>query len=785
MRARSGDIVLKKQSGRKNKHQVDANALQPNAIIDKKTGQIIVQTPLPKFNCLAFEGGGVACVGHAGAISQLDKYGLLGDVKHVAGASGGALAAMGVCLGYNSYEVQEILEDMPISDFIDFRESYSWTPNWFAQLRKGLSIWWSTYFALTKSDKFLEWAESIVEKKMGDPKATLKDLDNKIAQELDENGETRFKHLYVTSTNVSLKTPETFVFSAKTEPDIPIAQAVVMSALFPFLFAPIEYKGALWSDGAIQATLPTKIFDDKDFLPEGYGFNDQGYNPGVLGVKVDTDDEIMQVIWSQRETREIKHTREYLWQIFNAGYWASNDFGEVRARTVIALPDADVDRYDLNVPPHTKKKLMEEAKSTTHEFLQNYYNTAYDVKTYKSIKAWLDDQTTDTIAALIQIYKKMKKELERDKQEAIKRARASKEIDPAKPTLEQLGEHIYALRLYLEGRIKYKGELFYPEFHINIPPGFGQKDWNYKLQEEMKQRLEILTEKISHAENEYLQLWRKLAKIYKAKEVKYYGDVDDDVLTLAAYYEHLVRIREERDDLENKLGIECMHKRPQTSEDSKAYEYFYNLLNQQDESTFYSSMKAVFPEALPKILFDEANDARNLDFELDMRIEIDRKIYLIAARIYLEKRSNFSGSVIEELYGHTFGREAACPYNYTALRGLLDQKGPDFQISLHRLELLINYFEKREYPTYHPAIKVNDLFLNAGFLFFAPTKKPVQEEDVEMAQLSERLSRGSDEVVWRNPILKDASDDDNNNNDPALQSDSSGRSLSLGANSNM
>ncbi len=92
----------------------------------------------------------------------------------------------------------------------------------------------------------------------------FKDLD--LLHQLDP---TKFKNLHITGTN---EQGELEIFSNETEPDMPVALAVRISASLPGVFDPVMYKGKKYIDGGAANNLPVNIFYDKNEV----------YQPGEL-----------------------------------------------------------------------------------------------------------------------------------------------------------------------------------------------------------------------------------------------------------------------------------------------------------------------------------------------------------------------------------------------------------------------------------------------------------------------------------------------------------------------
>ncbi len=706
---------------------------------EKTEDRIIVQTPLPPFTCLALEGGGVACAGHAGAINVLEKYGLLNDVKHVSGISGGAIAAAAICLGYSGEQVTSILSNLPMEKFMEQSDSWYYTPTVFSAIRKGISILRSPHFALSTGDVFLAWLKHMVKEKLGDENATFADLDRKIAEEMAQFGETKLKHLYIGGTRVSLNFSEVETFSAETEPDMPIALAMRISAAYPGIFAPVMWKGRMYGDGGIKAVLQTKIFDKKKYLPEGYDFNENGLNPAVLAVKVDTYEEIMQIIWGVKNEIEIVKASQYLWQVGNAAAH-NTDIDEIRqGRTVIPLADADVDRLDLNLSPKMKLRLVDEAEKTTYSFLQDYINASYKTNVYSSGREWLQAQTDETIKKIRTSYQELYRQLEANQEEAKARDLLAN-FDPSRPTLNQLHEMIDFLSKYLQlsDEERQAEQLQFPDRHINIKPNFSEKSWHAKVKADMQARLDVLNAKMDSATSEYLNLLSDLTDCLQAYSVQdhssgrvdpFHGHNDEKVQVIASYHEYLNKIREERDDLEVRLGINCRHQSPD-AENSRQYAVLSARLREMVKDVNLSSpLRAVLLPTLPIISFEE-RAVCDIDFQLDMRNGQDRKIYLIAAMMYVEKAGPADKTKFLDIFQEFFPGKKS-PVSAAELVELIGLDGAILQISMFRLERLLHYFEKKERPGIKPTFDLDVMLGVSKHSIFANKKKP-EDGAIEM-----------------------------------------------------
>ncbi|MGH8160694.1 MAG: patatin-like phospholipase family protein, partial [Gammaproteobacteria bacterium] len=74
---------------------------------------------MSQFRNLVFEGGGVKGIAYAGAIAELEKRGMLADVRRVGGTSAGAITACLLALGPDTVKLREIVTTTPYASFED------------------------------------------------------------------------------------------------------------------------------------------------------------------------------------------------------------------------------------------------------------------------------------------------------------------------------------------------------------------------------------------------------------------------------------------------------------------------------------------------------------------------------------------------------------------------------------------------------------------------------------------------------------------------------------------
>ncbi|ENX62950.1 MULTISPECIES: patatin-like phospholipase family protein [Acinetobacter] len=170
-----------------------------------------------QFRNLCFEGGGVKGIAYVGAMQILEQRGLLKEIRRVGGTSAGAINALLFALGYTNQEQKEILSSTDFEKFMD--NSFLIT----SDIKRLMSE-----YGWNKGDYFLTWIGDLVGKKLGNRKATFKDLKNAGRPEL-----------HVIGTNLSTGYLE--VFSVERHEDMALVDALRISMSIPLFFTAVNY----------------------------------------------------------------------------------------------------------------------------------------------------------------------------------------------------------------------------------------------------------------------------------------------------------------------------------------------------------------------------------------------------------------------------------------------------------------------------------------------------------------------------------------------------------------
>lgn len=315
-----------------------------------------------QFRNLVFEGGGVKGIAYIGAMSILERRGILPQIRRTGGTSAGAINALIFSLGYSVVEQRGIMASTDFKSFMDD----SW--GIIRDIRR-----LATQFGWNKGDFFTGWIGDIIKKKMGTARATFGDL-----------RAAGYPDLYVIGTNLSTGYPE--VFSAERHAKMELALAVRISMSIPLFFAAVRYgeRDDVYVDGGAMQNYPVKLFDrakyfdaaeleamrktdyynkeNARFLLENPDRSPYVFNCQTLGMRLDTREDIALFRYNEPlKGKQIKNFTDYakallaaVMQVQENQHLHSDDW----QRTVyIDTLDIKATEFDLN---DTQKKALVE-----------------------------------------------------------------------------------------------------------------------------------------------------------------------------------------------------------------------------------------------------------------------------------------------------------------------------------------------------------------------------------------------------------------------------------------
>lgn len=327
-----------------------------------------------QFRNLIFEGGGVKGIAYVGAMQVLEQRGILKNVKRVGGTSAGAINALLFALGFDIPSQRKILESTEFKEFMD--DSFGLIRD-IRRLAKS--------FGWYKGDFFSGWVADLIKEKLGDKKATFKDL--KTSKKPD---------LYMLGTNLSTGYSE--VFSAERQPDMPIAEAVRISMSIPLFFAAKRFgpRDDVYVDGGVMLNYPVKLFDrerhidmkkesvgaraaeyynkeNARFLLDNPGRSRYVYNCQTLGLRLDTSEEIALFRYNEPiNSKKIKTFTDYarsllsaIMQVQENQHLHSDDW-----QRTIYINTLDVKTTDFNLSDDKKEALLQEGINGAEDYFK-------------------------------------------------------------------------------------------------------------------------------------------------------------------------------------------------------------------------------------------------------------------------------------------------------------------------------------------------------------------------------------------------------------------------------
>lgn len=182
------------------------------------------------YTSVVIAGGANKVLCSIGCCRYLEEQGKLSEAKHFIGTSAGAIICLCLCLGYNSYEMEQTLYSLitdPVISSIDVTEVFQFLET----------------FGFTKGENLITAIRKILYKKTG--KTDMRFID--VAK-------IKGKNLVVCVANVT-KEREEFL-SVDTTPELSIVTAIRMSCSIPFIFTPCTHEGMMYVDGAFYNNFP-------------------------------------------------------------------------------------------------------------------------------------------------------------------------------------------------------------------------------------------------------------------------------------------------------------------------------------------------------------------------------------------------------------------------------------------------------------------------------------------------------------------------------------------------
>lgn len=301
--------------------------------------------PTFSYKHLVFEGGGVKGVAYAKIPRALEEFGILQNIKKIAGSSAGAIIALLLALRYSPEEIEALIKKTDFKKFKDPLPFY--TSKVFNLL---------LYSGIYSGKRFEKWIKSQIVFKTGSRDTTFKQLYDKTGIEL-------------VLTGTCLKSRKTEYFSYKTKPDMPVWLACRISMSIPCYYFPVSVDWVKYVDGGLLYNYPIWVFDHPNTYEFRYG-NLNLFNESTLGFKFvsNCDSDFASTIPSYRVPllRTLIDLIATMITHIDSGY-AHKSYWD---RTV-GLNTEDVKTTDFDLPEEKKQKVIENAYLITKKYLAN------------------------------------------------------------------------------------------------------------------------------------------------------------------------------------------------------------------------------------------------------------------------------------------------------------------------------------------------------------------------------------------------------------------------------
>ncbi len=208
-----------------------------------------------------FAGGGVKGLAFTGALQAAAEAGY-DEWEQLAGTSAGAITAMGLAVGYDAAGMKQQIDQFDLSKIADYG----------GPLRVGALENLAFHRSLTHGKALMRWIEQLL---ANAPRPALKfgELGGRLRVVGTDLAHTR---LVVFPEDVALYVDKD---GRRLDPDeFPIAEAVRISAGFPYFFPPLELRDAetgkngVLVDGGVASAYPVFLFDKPEPAHPTWGF---------------------------------------------------------------------------------------------------------------------------------------------------------------------------------------------------------------------------------------------------------------------------------------------------------------------------------------------------------------------------------------------------------------------------------------------------------------------------------------------------------------------------------
>lgn len=297
-----------------------------------------------------FSGGGIKGLAFAGALEATAKAGYDKWVR-LAGTSAGAITAMALAVGYNAAELRQQLESF------DFNEIADYGPG--GELEIPLNL--LRYKGATHGKALYGWIEKLLAE-APDKVTTFGELEALGKRTLQVVGvDLAHTRMVVFPQDVALYVDEND--KPLVPKDFPIADAVRISAGFPYFFPPRGMRDAqtkkegMLVDGGVASAFPIFLFDKEKPKHPTWGFRLYEGNPPEKP--------------SYTEIDGLNWPVEMLKAIVNTSMNALDKLEmKAFAPRTISIPTGDIETLDFSLDEKQKKELYDFGFKAAEEFFK-------------------------------------------------------------------------------------------------------------------------------------------------------------------------------------------------------------------------------------------------------------------------------------------------------------------------------------------------------------------------------------------------------------------------------
>jgi len=328
---------------------------------------------------LVFEGGGVWGIAYEGALLELEKHGVLKQLRRAGGASAGAITAALLSVGYRPEELGAVLRDTDFSKFQD--DDFGFGRDTARLLSE---------YGWYKGNVFRDWMKGLIAKKVVEvskaagvaspgSNPTFEALET-WRLKLEAKG-VQVPQPYLIGSNLSKQRRE--IYSVEASAKLTLSDAVRRSMSIPLFFACArgESKDVI-VDGGLTWNYPVNLFDHEDYVEDedngirveyntgpGYVFNRE-----TLGFRLDTTKELDLNLkdWTN-EPLKIDNIIRYGWAlvsfmraIANKLHLHKNDW----ARTIFIDVGEDIGFTDFKLTKQQQQFLSDQGRAGVRKYME-------------------------------------------------------------------------------------------------------------------------------------------------------------------------------------------------------------------------------------------------------------------------------------------------------------------------------------------------------------------------------------------------------------------------------